>query len=317
MIFISSTSNTKIVSFMIFFVRFICSLSLANQAYALEYNIATVDIVSPTSCTTLSTRLVSCKFKNDKITSSNPIFSGVPVKTIVKATQSGDCQNRFPMTIGLSTSDSKKFSFNVHSPSMQTLRLENGKSFESIFLSDDSAWAARAYFPASCRINLEILLDVPDVQAFSAYVLDNYDLISSNAVRSKLDIYGNLGDKDGMGCLLKDQVKSSKKCDVVPIESNLKPYCDMLSRSKDNFYLIFGEEYDPTNFECDGTSLNLDVEAIDCPSDTTKRVCRFVLAYKENTAWINRNSRTAGNILQYTDNDSERKIINALIEKLK
>jgi hypothetical protein len=207
---------------------------------------AIVDLISPSTCTLQSSRLVNCAIKRQTLTET-PFETAVPLRTTVASRIGGTCPTRWPLQVALSGDGQTPVTLAYYLGGQAVLRRSDGGVISSIAVSDDSTWTGHAVFDASCRISLEVSPNEVDVagKADAQAIIDRLtkDVAAKQATRDNyraLDLYHqayvflrNVAD-NFLGQLTNDQMQElrSAAVDAQPSLEALITSCDNLTQDQ-------------------------------------------------------------------------------------
>ncbi|MDB4968924.1 MAG: hypothetical protein JWN44_4613 [Myxococcales bacterium] len=123
-----------------------------------------VDLISPATCTTRGTHLVSCAIAAQTLTFT-PFESAVPLRTTVAAQKAGNCSTPYPLSVSLKADGDAPSSLAYIAGGQTVLRHAGGDLIKGIALADGSGWTKTASFDTSCRISLSISPNELDVSS--------------------------------------------------------------------------------------------------------------------------------------------------------
>jgi len=124
----------------------------------------TKDLISPANCALSVGRLRNCVFPSTHWTPT-PFPTGVPLRTTVAASVSGNCSTQFPLEVTFRAPDMPDTAMPFLSNRTLKLRRSSGQAFSDINFIDLSPWTPTASFDQTCRVALQIAFNEIDVDS--------------------------------------------------------------------------------------------------------------------------------------------------------
>jgi len=127
---------------------------------ASDTGVTTFDIVSPERCTSRRGKLIECSIPptgvhDPRLTSDGRFHS------VVSSHLSGNCSSQFPLALKIDVGDPVSTIFHVEDRTMDVRKLDGAWS-STLHFTDSSPWTATAAYDASCRITIDVQMNVPD-----------------------------------------------------------------------------------------------------------------------------------------------------------
>jgi len=122
-----------------------------------------VELVSPAVCQTrFDHRLGDCKIGVVQLHAPPPM-DAAPWMTELRTMRSGDCSTRYPLELKLQADSDPPIYFNpFNSSRMITVRHPNRSAIDTLTISNSSAWESTAIYSESCRLWVEVALNLHD-----------------------------------------------------------------------------------------------------------------------------------------------------------
>lgn len=133
---------------------------------------AAIDLISPATCQLRLGKLRQCVIPS-VVHASPPFDSGVPLRTIVRRVQEGNCSTQFPLRVAIALDGGAETMFGYLADPPLILRAAGGGRVAEVTIHDASPWTPHAVLDGTCRISLEVTsneVDVDTVQQAEAIV---------------------------------------------------------------------------------------------------------------------------------------------------
>lgn len=126
------------------------------------------DLISPAHCLQRYGQLEKCVIPPISIPASGQRDLGVPLRTTLTVVCQGDCCSPYPLSLDVlkpSTLSYLAKDILILKESQTHLRASGMGPLGEILIQDKSHWTKMSSFPASCRSQLEVETDVPDIRS--------------------------------------------------------------------------------------------------------------------------------------------------------
>lgn len=156
-----------------------------------------MDLISSTTCSAQSGKLVWCKITAQTF-STESVETAVPLRTVVTVKRTGNCSNiSHPLTVSLKPDVGPAVTLSYISVNVTKALVYHPEKLplNSLTISDSSQWTGQTLFYGSCRISLDIAfnqLDFDTKQEARTYLADLNKQLADR--KKERDMYKDLVD---------------------------------------------------------------------------------------------------------------------------